>query len=107
MAKLTFIEKDYFEELLGMGSGYILDFSNRTFQEFVYEIIGIDIYIKYHTDEALKSFGLGRTVDIVLMTVQELAILLSQKKNFKDFVWCKVRALAEEGDFYKSIFEMK
>lgn len=47
MAKLDFIEKEYFEQLFGMGSGYVLDFSNRTFQEFIYSIMQIDIYLKY------------------------------------------------------------
>ena len=47
MAKLDFIEKDYFEQLFGMGSGYVLDFSNRTFQEFIYSVMQIDIYAKY------------------------------------------------------------
>lgn len=47
MSKLTFIERDCFEKLFGMGSGYVLDFSNRTFQEFIYEIMSIDIYAKY------------------------------------------------------------
>jgi len=36
------------------------------------------------------------------MTVQELAMLLSQKENLKDLIWEKVRALGEEGDFFKS-----
>ncbi len=290
MAKLTFIEKDYFEKLFGMGSGYVLDFSNRTFQEFIYEVLNIDIYVKYpglskakilraiiadfdnisvgklllelmrymqvkdlindesrktfkkcaeignrligrtsackpqtnssstsptpvkiqidydkyinelkalsdvddspqsrgfafekylrgffeinglqprgsfkivgeqidgsfilhnevylleakwtskpidkgnlvifnekvssksgftrglyisysgYSEEALQTFALGRTVNIVLMTVQELAIALIQKKDFNEFLWSKVRALAEEGNFNKSIFEMK
>ena len=47
MATLNFIEKKQIEELLEMSSGYVLDFSNKTFQEFIYEIIGIDIYLKY------------------------------------------------------------
>jgi hypothetical protein len=47
VAKLDFIEKGYFEQLFGMGSGYVLAFSNRTFQEFVYGIMQIDIYLKY------------------------------------------------------------
>jgi hypothetical protein len=38
------LERDCFEELFGMGSGYVLDFSNRTFAEFVRETAGIDIY---------------------------------------------------------------
>lgn len=49
MAKLDFIEKEYFKQLFEkiQGAGYVLDFSNRTFQEFVYSIMQIDIYAKY------------------------------------------------------------
>ena len=47
MAKLDFIEKNYFEQLFSMSSGYVLDFTNRTFQEFVYDVMGIDIYKRY------------------------------------------------------------
>lgn len=38
------MEKRQFERLLGMGSGYILDFSNRTFSEFVVDSTGRDPY---------------------------------------------------------------
>lgn len=34
MSTLTDIEKRYFEKLFGMGSGYVLDFSDATFSEF-------------------------------------------------------------------------
>ena len=47
MEKLKFVEKDCFEQLFEMGGGYVLNFSNRTFQEFVYDVINIDIYLKY------------------------------------------------------------
>jgi hypothetical protein len=36
MADLTFLEKQRFEKLFGMGSGYVLRFSDKTFREFVY-----------------------------------------------------------------------
>lgn len=67
------------------------------------------LFISYsgYSEEALNTFASGRTVNVVLMTVQELAIALSHKKDFKDFLWAKVRALAEEGNFNKSIFEIK
>jgi len=67
------------------------------------------LFISYsgYSEEALNTFASGRTVNIVLMTVQELAIALSQKKDFKEFLWAKVRALAEEGNFNKSIFAIK
>lgn len=44
MSNLTYLEKQKFEKLFGMESGYVLDFSNRTFQNFVSEILDIDIY---------------------------------------------------------------
>ena len=44
MAKLTFAEKRTLETLLQMSGGYVLDFSNRTFQNFVQESVDRDIY---------------------------------------------------------------
>jgi hypothetical protein len=44
MSSLKIIEKTQFEQLFGMASGYVLDFSNRTFQEFIHENAGVDIY---------------------------------------------------------------
>ena len=44
MSDLTFAEKRTLEQLLGMSSGYVLDFSNRTFAEFILDSTGKDIY---------------------------------------------------------------
>ena len=44
MSNLTFLEKSKFEKFLGMSTGYVLDFSNRTFAEFVLDSTGLDIY---------------------------------------------------------------
>ena len=44
MSKLTYIEKQKLELELGMGSGYVLSFSNRTFEEFFREVVGVQIY---------------------------------------------------------------
>lgn len=43
MADLTYIERANIEKFLGMNSGYVMDFSDRTFQEFVGEAVGLDI----------------------------------------------------------------
>jgi hypothetical protein len=43
MSNLTNIEKRQFEKLFGMSSGYVLDFSNRTFDEFVIDSTGLSI----------------------------------------------------------------
>ena len=58
------------------------------------------------TDEALATFANGRTINTILMTVQELSIALGRKLDLTTVLWNKVRALAEEGDFNKSIFDM-
>ncbi len=44
MSDLTAIEKRKLERALGMGGGYVLNFSNRTFEEFFLDTVGIDIY---------------------------------------------------------------
>lgn len=57
MSSLTDIEKRYFENLLGMGSGYVLDYSDQTFAEFFnshhIQIHGAK-YQKYGTSKAKK-----------------------------------------------------
>lgn len=52
MSNLSIIEKIKLEKLLEMESGYVLDFSNRTFAEFIQDNLDIDIYdekYNYHS----------------------------------------------------------
>ena len=44
MADLTNLEKRSLEKLLNMGGGYVLNFSNRTFDEFVFDSTTRNIY---------------------------------------------------------------
>lgn len=44
MSDLSNLEKRRLEKLFGMGSGYVLDFSNRTLEEFVLDSTGKSIY---------------------------------------------------------------
>lgn len=44
MAKINFKEKRVLEQLFEMGSGFILDFSNKTFRDFFIDEFQIDIY---------------------------------------------------------------
>jgi len=56
MADLNFIEKNNLESLFGMGSGYVLDFSNRTFQEFFSDSVCKNIYDdKYNQASGSKA----------------------------------------------------
>lgn len=56
MSDLTSIEKLKLERLFEMGGGYVLGFSNRTFEEFVLENIGVNIYSdKYDYSSGSKA----------------------------------------------------
>lgn len=67
---------------------------------------GFFISFSGFTDEALATFNTGRSVSIILMTVQELAIMLEREISFKKMLNLKVRALAEKGEFYKPLTEI-
>ena len=47
MANLTYSEKQLIESVFEMGGGYVLNFKNREFGEFMYDIIQDDIYKRY------------------------------------------------------------
>lgn len=56
MSDLTAIEKRKLERALGMQTGYVLNFSDRTFAEFILDSIGLDIYeSKYHYSSGSKA----------------------------------------------------
>ena len=61
MSSLTDVEKRYLEKILNMGDGYILDYSNATFEEFFYRYevnIHSDRYQTYGTSKAKKMRAL-------------------------------------------------
>lgn len=64
---------------------------------------GLFISFSGYTEEAIKTFGMGRKVSIILMTVQELTILIQRKTHFNDVLKKKIRILAEEGDYFRHI----
>jgi len=44
MSNLTFTEKRHLENALGMNNGYVLNFTNRSIEEFLIDNAGIEIY---------------------------------------------------------------
>jgi hypothetical protein len=56
MSDLSSIEKLKIEKLFDMGTGYVIDFSNRTFYEFILENMGVEIYDdKYNYGSGSKA----------------------------------------------------
>ena len=79
MADLTFSDKQILENLLKMKGGYVLDFSNRSFQEIVSDATGLDInsekYQDFGTSKAnlLRSFWAKESNQAVSKLLFELA----------------------------------
>lgn len=85
MAQMTYIEKDYFERLFDMERGYVLDFTNYTYQRFVADTINIDVYKKYHN---LSKAKILRAImdDCDNVTVGKLLIGLMQYMQARELV---------------------
>lgn len=65
MADLTFIQRANIETFLGMKNGFVMDFSDRTFNEFVGEATGLDIDSeKYHYASNSKANRLRKFIKI-------------------------------------------
>lgn len=102
MSTITNIEQKYFEDLLGMASGYVLDFSNNSFSAFFRKNVNIDIYLpKYSTNgeskaNRLRSFCEIESDEIVGKVLEGLLEIWkynsSKNGNFKNdsqFLECK------------------
>ncbi|MCD6013383.1 MAG: hypothetical protein K0Q79_3245 [Flavipsychrobacter sp.] len=61
MSDISNIERIKLEKLL-VNSGYVLDFSNRTFADFIQENIGIDIYSEKYSDVGESKANRLRTL---------------------------------------------
>lgn len=78
MSSLKQLEKDQFESLLGMSSGYVLEFSDRTFAAFFRETVNVDIddakYQQNGTSKAkrLRAFWEQESDPIVGKVLAEL-----------------------------------
>ena len=79
MSSLDAREKRKLETLLGMSSGYVLDFSDRTFRDFFIDTAGIDIHsTKYQsggTSKANKLRTFWRLEDDPLVGIALLALI--------------------------------
>lgn len=61
MADLSFADKQNLENILEMKSGYVLDFSNRSFKEIVGDATGLDINSEKYQDIGTSKANLLRS----------------------------------------------
>jgi hypothetical protein len=89
MSDLSNMEKIKLEKLLGMGNGYVLNFSNKTMQEFFLEHVNKDIYSESYSfkgDSKAKRLRAFWDVESNFMVAKILFGLLESWKTNK-IVW--------------------
>jgi Abortive infection C-terminus len=88
VSDLTAIEKRKLERAFGMGGGYVLNFSNRTFAEFFLDSFGIDIYdAKYDYGSGSKANRMRAFWDHEnnYLVGKVLGLLFEEWSEFKGF----------------------
>ena len=81
MSKLDYIEKRKISRLLN-NNGYVLDFSNATYQEFVFEKTGFDLYTKY-------GLSKGKNLEAIVASEDDIVVgklLLELLRYMKDIM---------------------
>lgn len=76
MSNLTHIEKQKLERELEMSGGYVLGFTNRSFEEFFREVVGVEIYTPpFDLDSGSKANRMRAFWQVA--TTEQLRLLLN------------------------------
>ena len=106
MSDLSKMERRKLERALDMGGGYVLNFSNRTFEEFMHEAVGIEIYDeKYSSDHSGSKANLMRTfwdLESNFMVAQALEALAEDWEEYTVF-----NAPPPSEDYMKTLMRLK
>lgn len=105
MSDLSNLEKRKLEKDLGMSSGYVLDFSNRTFDEFFLDVLSVDIYDnKYDYASGSKANRMRAFWDLESnhVVANILEALLQGWDEYSGY-----NAKPPSGDFFKIIHRLK
>jgi hypothetical protein len=62
MADLSRLEKLKLENIFEMNDGYVLDFSNKTFNNFIFETINLELYSDKYADNGESKANRLRTI---------------------------------------------
>ena len=92
MANILQIEKLKLEKIFSMAGGYVLNFSNSSFQRFIYDVVKLDInnskYDKYGSSKAnrLRTLWEIETDSIVGKITEEMLLYYKAEKSLNDQV---------------------
>jgi hypothetical protein len=101
MSDLTYLERNTLEKLFKMEGGYVLDFSDRTFQEFVADAVQRNIYDQKYQyasgskANCLRGFWKVETNLIVGKLIQELTNYTTTLNNYDSSLVPKANTIAQ------------
>jgi hypothetical protein len=101
MSDLTAIEKRKFERLLDMSSGYVLSFSNRTFEDFILDTTGRQIYAKTYENGSgskanrLRAFWSIEPNHVVGALLSAMLDLYKDEGRELSFLYNECKAITE------------
>lgn len=95
MANLSFGDKQLIESVFGMSSGYLINFSNREFEEFMNDVVQYNIYTKYPGLSKAKIFRefLRNESEVY---VGKAIVLLINYMNDNDFISKDIKGKADK-----------
>ena len=105
MADLTNLEKRKLERGLEMSSGYVLNFSNRTFDEFFLDVLNIDIYDDKYAYASgskanrMRAFWDNEPNHVVAQVLEALA------KDWSEYAGHNAKSASE--DYFKIVARLK
>ncbi|NTW15676.1 MAG: abortive infection family protein [Candidatus Moranbacteria bacterium] len=103
MSNLRTIEKMNLEKFFDMGGGYVCDFNDRTFQEFMLEATGVDVYKDgYDSNGTSKANRLRNfwKIESNFLVAKQIAELLDYWRNIK--LSSEEGLLESEGHLYQT-----
>jgi len=81
MAKFTFNEKQLIDSVFGMEHGFLLDFTNREFEEFMKDVVSYNIYGKYPQLSKAKMFRKFLEDESEALAGKAIILLLNYMKD--------------------------
>ena len=85
MSELKFTTRETIEELFGMETGYVIDFSNSSFQRFVKGIINLDVYEDDGYEEYCSKANKLRQVIENESNIKVAKLVIALMKHYEDF----------------------
>lgn len=94
MANISFNDKQLIESVFGMSGGFFINFSNRVFGEFMYEVVQYNVYNKYPNLSKAKIFReflkdesevyVGKALIMLINYMNENDLMFDDKKEKAD-----------------------